>query len=118
VIRELGELRQRQLERALENPAPYLLETLGERPDTPIERHGWERAARAIEGYRFERDITDAHEPLGEQPAGGRQLYEYEQTLRVIDDARLQLGLGPLARGHERDVSRSPDRGDDRELGF
>jgi conjugative relaxase-like TrwC/TraI family protein len=118
LIRELGELRQRQLERALENPAPWLRETLGERPDAPIERHGWDRAAGAIETYRFERDITDAHDPLGEQPAGGRQLYEYEQTLRVIDDARLQLGLEPLARAQERDVSRSPDRGDDRDLGF
>jgi conjugative relaxase-like TrwC/TraI family protein len=118
LIRELGELRQRQVERALENPAAYLLETLGERPDTQIERHGWDRAARAIETYRFERDITDAHDPLGEQPAGGRQLYEYGQTLRVIDDARLQLGLGPLARGQGRDVSRGPDRGDDRDLGF
>jgi hypothetical protein len=112
--RELSELRQRQLEKALENLAPYLLETLGERPDTQIERHGWDRAARAIETHRFARDITDAHDPLGEQPAGGRQLYEYEQTLRVIDDARLQLGLGPLARGHNR----GPDRGDDRDLGF
>jgi hypothetical protein len=118
LIRELGELRQHQLERALENPDPYLLETLGERPDTQLERHGWDRAARAIETYRSERDITDPHDPLGEQPAGGRQLYEYEQTLRVIDDARLQLGLGPLARAQERDVSRSPDLGDDRELGF
>jgi hypothetical protein len=95
-----------------------LLETLGERPDAQIERHGWDRAARAIETYRFERDITDADDPLGEQPAGGRQLYEYEQTLRVIDDARVQLGLGPLTRGQERDVSRSPDHGDDRGLGF
>ena len=118
LIRELGELRQRQLERALENPDPYLLETLGERPDSQLERHAWDRAARAIETYRSERDITDPHDPLGEQPAGGRQLYEYEQTLRVIDDARLQLGLGPLARAQEHGVSRSPDRGDDRDLGF
>jgi hypothetical protein len=117
LIRELGELRHRQLERALENPAPYMLETVGERPDTQIERHGWDRAARAIETYRLERDITHAHDPLGEQPAAGRQLYEYEQTLRVIDGARLQLGPGPLARRQERGVNRSPDRGDDRDLG-
>jgi hypothetical protein len=35
-----------------------------------------------------------------------------------IDDARLQLGLRPLARGQERDVRRGTDRGDDRDLGF
>src|SRR5450755_1643925 len=71
-LRELAELRDRHVEHAIENPPAHLLGTLGERPESRLERHGWDRAASAIETYRFDHDITDPHQPLGAQPSTSR----------------------------------------------
>jgi hypothetical protein len=115
-MRELADLRDRQIEHAIENPPAYLLGTLAERPESRLERHGWDRAASAIESYRFDHDITDPDRPLGGEPSTGRDRYDYEHALETITDARLALPLAPLDPvtdlGHDgQDFSPDEDRG-------
>src|SRR5450755_3182647 len=111
-LRELAELRDRHIEHAIENPPAYLLDTLGERPESRLERHGWDRAAGAIETYRFDHDVTDPQRTLGGEPSTGRGRYDYEHVIETITDARLALSLAPLDLGHDgRDISPGEDRG-------
>ena len=63
-----AELYEQAIVRAAHEPADDLIELLGERPDSLLERDQWDQAAAAAEGYRARYgELPDPHAP-GEGP--------------------------------------------------
>jgi hypothetical protein len=96
---ELDRRREAQIEAALTEPHGHVTELLGERPTERKERRGWERAVRAIEGYRFDHGVR-GRDALGAEPRERRAASEWRQAERAIESARHELGR-ELERGHE-----------------
>jgi hypothetical protein len=62
-------------------PAPYLLAQLGRPPRRPLERQAWRRAARRIEGYRFDHGVRDQDAALGPRPVDSVQRAAFDRAM-------------------------------------
>jgi len=96
---ELDHRREAHIEASLGEPRGYVTELLGERPPERKERRGWDRAVRAIEGYRFDHGVRE-RDALGAEPREGRAVSDWHRAQREIEAARQELGR-ELDRGHE-----------------
>jgi len=76
---QLAERRSRHLERALERPGDHLRDALGERPGRGRRREAWERAARAVEGFRFDHRVK-GRDALGEAPKRAQQRQDHRRA--------------------------------------
>jgi conjugative relaxase-like TrwC/TraI family protein len=112
---------QRQADRAIEQPREHLVRVLGERPSQArsLERDTWDRAARAIEGYRITYEIDPAEQSaLGPEPIRRDspllQHIDWERAGKHVLDAREQLaiedpGLGPIEERMARVMGLMPE---------
>ena len=76
-----------QAERAVEAQAPYLVEVLGERPASAVDRADWDAGARAVERYR--------HIHLGISPGDAAVSPDVaEPMVAAIGDRPDRLGAG------------------------
>jgi hypothetical protein len=100
---QLSSRRREHLRVALERPAPYLTEALGDLPDQPRARRTWQQAATGIEAYRFDHATTDARDALGPPPADTRQRTHWQHARHDLLRA-------------QRDLGRRIDRGPSHEL--
>lgn len=89
---ELGARREAHTEAALASPPAHLSRALGRSPLDPGKRMGWERAARAVEGYRFDRGLRGM-EPLGERPSDPAGRKAFEKIEAELGRAQRRLGL-------------------------
>jgi hypothetical protein len=85
-------LRDELAQRELANPARWVTRTFGERP-TGWLAEAWDRSVLRVAEYRLDHDITDPNTPLGPQPAGNRELQQWEQAQRTIEHDQHTLGM-------------------------
>lgn len=87
----LDELGDRHVERALERPGGHLTATLGARPERGRRREDWDKAARAVERYRF--DFTyRGHDLLGPRPSDSLARQQHQRAQRQVERAQRALG--------------------------
>jgi conjugative relaxase-like TrwC/TraI family protein len=103
--RDYDQLRAVVAEQAIERRPQWLIRTLGERPDGGRERGTWAQAAQALANFRFDHDVTDQHEPLGNRPpGGGDERREWDQANEAVERVQRQLGLTPTQRDRGVDL--------------
>jgi AAA domain len=90
--RELTEVRDQLAERELCEPAPWVRESFGERPDEPWAREQWEKAVLSVARYRAEYEISCANDALGPQPEQDEQRHDWEHAREAMGHAELRLG--------------------------
>jgi hypothetical protein len=64
-----------------------------ERPSDPHMARTWDRGVTAIQGYRREREVTDATSALGERPKAGIDRAAQETAQRRVREVQRRLGL-------------------------
>jgi hypothetical protein len=101
-------LREQLAERELKTPGEWVINTLGERPDTPRQREAWEKAVRDATIYRAQYNITDPTNALGPEP-NRREQREQHRDYRRAQNA--------IERA-ERRLHRIPSRGIDLGVGL
>jgi hypothetical protein len=100
---QLSSRRREHLAVALERPAPYLTEALGDLPDKPRARRTWQQAATRIEAYRFDHSITDTDHPLGQAPIDARGRAHWQRAHHDLQRAQRDLGQHN-ARQHSHEI--------------
>ena len=100
---QLSTRRREHLAVALERPAPYLTEALGDLPDKPRARRSWEQAATRIEAYRFDHAITDSRHALGSPPSDQPEHAQWQRAHHDLQRAQRDLGHHN-ARQHSREI--------------
>jgi hypothetical protein len=123
LTRQRDELRTRSIEQRVRQPQRYLTRVIGERPADQHHAQAWERAARAVETYRHEHQVTDRHTALGREPDSSdyKQHLAFDRICANVTRARDRLGrsdrehkfapdrvpdLAHMRPGHERGISR------------
>jgi conjugative relaxase-like TrwC/TraI family protein len=89
---QLSSLRREHLAVALERPAPYLTEALGELPEKPRARRTWQQAATRIEAYRFDHAVIDARHALGPRPSDKHERTQWQRAHNDLERAQRDLG--------------------------
>jgi conjugative relaxase-like TrwC/TraI family protein len=89
---QLSSLRREHMRVALERPAVYLTQALGDLPDTPRARRTWQQAATRIEAYRFDHAITDARHALGSPPTDEHGRAHWQRAHHDLQRAQRDLG--------------------------
>ena len=89
---QLSTRRREHLAVALERPAPYLAEALGDLPDKPRARRTWEQAATRIEAYRFDHAVTDSRHALGSPPSDKPERARWQRADHDLRRAQRDLG--------------------------
>jgi conjugative relaxase-like TrwC/TraI family protein len=79
-------LREQLAERELKTPGEWVINTLGERSDTPRQREAWENAVRDATIYRTQYNITDPTNALGPEP-NRREQREQQRDWRRAQNA-------------------------------
>jgi conjugative relaxase-like TrwC/TraI family protein len=75
------------------SPPDYLKRDLGERPIDPTKAAEWDRAVRAIEGYRLRNGVVDRDNALGAESRDDTRAHEREQAKEQVEQAQRQLQL-------------------------
>ena len=101
---DLAGRRDRHLERTLDDPSVEIRDALGDRPPGGPRRAAWDRGARAVAGYRFDRAPT-GEGPLGHRPGGQAERREWREATRELE--RAQRALGRERERHGRDRGRA-----------
>ena len=89
---QLSTRRREHLAVALERPAPYLTQALGDLPDKPRARRTWQQTATRIETYRFDHAITDSRHPLGSAPSDQPERAQWQRAHHDLQRAQRDLG--------------------------
>jgi hypothetical protein len=89
---QLSTRRREQLAAALQRPAAYLTEALGDLPDKSRARRTWEQAATRIEAYRFDHAITDSRHVLGSDPSDQPERAQWQRAHHDLQRAQRDLG--------------------------
>jgi len=76
------------------SPPDHIVAELGERPPEGRERVAWDRAVRAVEGYRDQNGVRDKDTALGPKDRS----WEREQAERAIRRAQQELGIERVQR--------------------
>ena len=100
---QLSTRRREHLAVALERPAPYLTEALGDLPDEPRARRTWEQAATRIEAYRFDTAVTDSRHALGSAPSDQPKRAQWQRAYHDLQRAQRELGRRN-ARQHSHEI--------------
>jgi len=91
--RERDQVRAQAIEHHVRNPQTHLTRVLGERPASGRQGEVWDRAARAIETYRHNYNVTDRTTALGREPEGDHQRWlAFDKTREEAVNARDRLG--------------------------
>jgi conjugative relaxase-like TrwC/TraI family protein len=103
--RDHDQVRDVLSERAIESRPGWLVESLGDRPESRRERETWDRAARALAGFRLDRDVVDQSTPLGPEPlSGSEHRREWGQANTALARAQQRLGRVPAGRDRGFDL--------------
>ena len=97
--RQLEQRREVQVERC--EPRPHSSVRSARGPE-PSRREAWERAATAIERYRFDHEVRGPS-PLGNRPIEREAQLAHRRAQREIERANRRLGR-ELARTHGREL--------------
>ena len=100
---QLSRRRREHLRVALERPAPYLTQALGDLPEKPRSRRTWQQAATRIEAYRLDHAITDTHHALGSPPNDRPGRAHWQRAQHDLQRAQRDLGHHN-ARRHSHEV--------------
>ena len=100
---QLSSRRREHLRVALERPAPYLTEALGDLPEKPRTRRTWQQAATRIEAYRFDHAVTNARHALGLSPSDNRERAHWQRADHDLRRAQRELGHR-TAHQHSREI--------------
>lgn len=110
LTRQRDKLRTRSIDERVRHPQRYLTRVIGERPADQHHAQAWERAARSIETYRHEHQVTDQHTALGNEPdsrSDYKQYLAFDRTCGDVTRARDQMGRS--SREHTFAPDRVPD---------
>lgn len=98
-------LREQAIEHNVRHPQRYTTRVLGERPTDHRQLEAWERAARAIETYRQQHNVTDKTTALGREPEGDyKRWIDFDKTRGEVTRARDTMGRS------NRENTFTPDR--------
>jgi hypothetical protein len=100
---QLSTRRREHLAVALERPAAYLTEALGDLPDKPRARRTWEQAATRIEAHRFDHAVTDSRHALGSPPSDQPERAQWQRAHHDLQRAQRDLGHHN-ARQHSHEI--------------
>ena len=89
---QLSSHRREHLRVALERPAPYLTQELGDLPDKPRAHRTWQQAATRIEAYRFDHSVIDTRLALGSPPSDTRERAQWQRAHHDLQRAQRDLG--------------------------
>lgn len=82
--------------RTVENDVPeYLVRSIGDRPESPLARTQWRRAAYAIELYRARWEVTSPTSAIGPPPRDLEQIREQRELQAEIERARERVLTAP-----------------------
>jgi hypothetical protein len=89
----------------IDRRADWLIDALGQRPSSAREGETWDRAARAIAGFRLDHDVIDHDRPLGPEPPGDSDhRREWDRANTALERAQRQLGHEPSGRDRGVDL--------------
>jgi conjugative relaxase-like TrwC/TraI family protein len=118
VVRELG-WHRRATTRALELERPsWLVELLGEVPETSRGRRAWRQTAGHLQHYRDAYPSTDPDRPLGPEPTRDLgQRRAWRACRQAVDRYQRQHRTHDQRHHRDRDWTRTRDLGREREAG-
>lgn len=103
--RDHDQLRGVLAEGMIDRRPDWLIGALGQRPANARGVETWDRAARAIAGFRLDHDVIDHDRPLGPEPPGsGEHRRVWDQANAVLERSQRQLGREPSTRDRGLDL--------------